>query len=72
MQGLTSLAGSSRVDLRNGSLTTGSMRVLGLPVTGFFARTFYNGLLTCSGGTCQGTYGSAFPHRSSRSISPVQ
>ena len=70
-QGLVSLPGSSRVDLRTGSVTTGAVRVQGLPVTGFLARSFYNGLLTCSGGTCQGSYGSAFPHRSTRAVSLV-
>jgi len=70
--GLVSLASSSSIDLRTGAVTTGSMRILGLPVTGFFARTFLNGLLTCSGGACQGAYGSAFPHRSLRSISLVR
>lgn len=64
--GLVSRPTSSRTDLVTGSVTTGSVRVLGLPVTGFFARSFLNGLLKCSSGTCQGAYGSAFRHRSRR------
>jgi hypothetical protein len=34
----------------------------GLPVTGFMVRTFSNGTLTCSTGSCQGNYASAFDH----------
>ena len=70
--GLVSLPGSSRLELRTGLVTTGAVRVQGLPVTGFLARTFINGLLACASGTCQGAYGSAFSHRSSRALSPVQ
>jgi hypothetical protein len=34
----------------------GPFTYFGLPVVGFMARTFTNGLLTCSGGSCQGNY----------------
>jgi len=65
-KGLVSRPSSSRTDLVSGSVTTGPARVLGVPAIGFFARSFLNGLLKCSSGTCQGAYGSAFRHRSRR------
>jgi hypothetical protein len=34
----------------------GAFTYLGLPVVGFMVRTFTNGALSCSGGTCQGNY----------------
>ena len=34
----------------------------GLPVTGFMVRTFRNGALTCTTGTCSGNYGGLFLH----------
>jgi hypothetical protein len=42
----------------------------GLPVTGFMIRTFNNGTLTCSGGSCQGNYASLFRHSYTTSITP--
>ena len=42
----------------------------GLPVTGFMVRTFANGNLTCTTGTCQGNYGSLFNHSYATVITP--
>jgi hypothetical protein len=69
--GLVSLPASMSIDMSNGAATTGRFRVKGLPVIGFMARTFSNGTLTCSAGTCQGNYGSAFPHKAVRSVEPA-
>lgn len=71
VQGLVSLATSNATDLATGATTTGAFRVLGLPVVGFIARSFNHGTLMCSGGNCQGNYGSAFPHHGARSVVPA-
>jgi hypothetical protein len=60
---ISSLPGSSWVDLATGAVGTGSVQLFGLPVAGFMVRTFENGTLSCSGGACQGNYASAMPHR---------
>jgi hypothetical protein len=68
---LVSLPTSMRVDLANGSVTTGSHHFTGLPVVGFAVRTFTNGTLSCTGApACQGNYGGAFEFKYRRSISP--
>ncbi len=64
----TSLATSTSTNLSTGAVTTGSYAYYGLPVVGFSARTFTNGALQCSGGTCQGNYGGAYPLRYTRKI----
>ena len=61
---------STRTNLATGAVTMGPQAYAGLPVTGFWARTFQNGLLNCAGATCQGNYGSAFPLTYRRSVSP--
>jgi len=66
--GLGSLPTSVRVNLDTGETLTGRHTFFGLPAVGFFARTFNNGRLSCSGAVCQGTYGSAFPMRHSRGL----
>jgi hypothetical protein len=58
-----SLPSSTRTSMLTGQATTGSHTYHGLPVVGFFARTFVNGTLSCGAGACQGNYGGAFPMR---------
>jgi hypothetical protein len=67
---LTSLASSTRVDLATGISTTQAHAFAGLPVAGFSVRTLVNGNLTCGSAVCQGNYGSAYPLRFQRRISP--
>lgn len=69
--GLVSLGTSSRMDLRTGAVETGAFRIQGLPATGFMARSFVNGTLSCQGKACQGNYASAFMHQGMRSIGVV-
>ena len=66
----TSLGTSARVDVATGAATQGGHTYKGLPITGFVMRSLQNGTLSCSGGTCQGNYGSAFPFRTQRNITP--
>ncbi len=61
---------SSRMNVLAGTVTGGSHSFAGLPVVGFTVRTFQNGTLSCGGISCQGNYGSAFPLKYLRSISP--
>lgn len=68
---LTSLPTSSRVNIATGVTTSGSHTYTGLPMTGFWVRTFENGSLTCSSGTCQGNYGGLFPLTYTRTITPA-
>jgi hypothetical protein len=68
--GLGSLATSARVNLDTGEVLAGRHTFFGLPVVGFYARTFNNGQLSCAAGTCQGTYGSAGALRYFRVILP--
>jgi hypothetical protein len=68
---LTSLASSTRTNLATGAVTSGSHSFSGLPVTGLWVRTFENGSLACSAGTCQGNYGGSFPLTYRRSITPA-
>jgi hypothetical protein len=68
--GLGSLPDSVRVNLDTGQVVTGRHTFFGLPVVGFFARTFNNGQLSCAGTTCQGIYGSAFPTRHFQVVLP--
>jgi hypothetical protein len=51
-------------------VTTAPHGYRGLPVVGFWVRTFENGALSCNGTTCQGNYGSAFPLTYKRIITP--
>jgi len=69
-RGLKSLSDSTRMDLATGAITTGPQTYSGLPVLGFAARTFVNGTLTCSAGSCQGNYGGAFPFQYIHRIAP--
>jgi len=70
------LAGSNQVamgmDLPPGTVTVTNNEVtfFGLPVTGFAMRTFTNGTLTCSTGSCQGNYGGLFEHSYRTTITP--
>ena len=68
--GLSSLPSSVRVNLDSGQTVTGRHTFFGLPVVGFFARTFNNGQLSCAGASCQGIYGSASPMRYMRFVNP--
>jgi hypothetical protein len=65
---MVSEPGSVRTDIATGQSVSGRHTFRGLPVTGFSARTLRNGTLSCTGGTCQGNYGSAFPFTYQRSI----
>lgn len=67
---LVSLPASTRVDLATGQVTPGAHRYAGLPSLGFTVRTFRNGALSCTGGTCQGNYGGAFPLKYLLGITP--
>ena len=67
---LGSLGGSTRTDFLTGTVITGPHGYRGLPVIGFWARTFENGFLNCNGTTCQGNYGSSFPLTYKRVITP--
>jgi hypothetical protein len=69
-QPLTSLGTSTRMNLANGSVTTGAHAFSGLPVVGFAVRTFVNGTLACSAVSCQGNYGGSFPLKFRRAITP--
>ncbi len=60
---MTSLPTSLVWDLTSGSVLPGPVIVLGLPWTGFMARTFENGTLKCGSASCQGNYSGVFPHR---------
>jgi hypothetical protein len=50
--------------------TAGAVTFFGLPSTGFMLRTFDNGTLTCTGGSCQGNYGALFRHSYVTTITP--
>jgi hypothetical protein len=67
---LTSLPGSTRIDLATGTQTAGSHQLGGLPVVGMAMRIFQNGTLVCSAGSCQGNYGGAFPLKYERTVTP--
>ena len=67
---LTSLPGSTRSDLANGTETIGPHTYYGLPIVGFSVRTFLNGTLDCAGRACQGNFGGSFPFRYRRTLSP--
>ena len=69
--GLVSTAGSNTVNVTTGVAAAGAQTYRGLPVTGFMARTFNNGTLTCSGASCQGNYGSLFVHNYLDNITPA-
>ncbi|MGE0357065.1 MAG: hypothetical protein AB7P08_09130 [Burkholderiales bacterium] len=68
--GLVSQAGSFTLNIGTAAAAAGAQTFLGLPVTGFMARTFNNGTLTCSGAACQGNYGSLFTHNYIDNITP--
>jgi hypothetical protein len=68
---MRSLGSSIRFDLNTGAVTTGAHLYTGLPVVGFGARTFINGLLDCGGVNCQGNYGSAFPFKTEKKVAPT-
>ena len=53
-----------------GAAVAGGARFNGLPVTGFMLRTFNNGTLTCTGGSCQGNYSALFGHSYRNVITP--
>lgn len=69
--GLVSQAGSNTVNVTTGVAAAGAQTYLGLPVTGFMARTFNNGTLTCAGASCQGNYGSLFVHNYLDNVAPA-
>jgi hypothetical protein len=59
--GIRSSVASSSMQLAEGTTATHAFDYLGLPMIGFWVRTFENGTFTCDAGTCQGNYGAAFP-----------
>ena len=67
--GISSMAGSGTlVNAGTGAVTAGTtVKLRGLPVVGFMARTLNNGTLSCTTfgapGTCAGAYGSAYDHQ---------
>jgi hypothetical protein len=67
---LQSLPTSVRAETATGTTMAGAHRFAGYPMTGFSVRTFENGTLECSGGSCQGNYGGAFALRALREITP--
>jgi hypothetical protein len=69
-QPMVSLASSTRTSHASGATTTGAHTFAGLPMVGFFLRTFENGTIACSSGTCQGNYGGSFPLKFRRAITP--
>lgn len=54
--------------LASGVTATERIRLYGLPVMGFMARTLRNGTITCGAGNCQGNYGGSAPHRMRREV----
>jgi hypothetical protein len=68
---MQSLARSVRIDALTGTATIGAHVLHGLPMTGFTVRTFTNGTLHCSAGTCLGNYGGAYPLDYRRVIEPA-
>lgn len=67
--GLVSAAGAS-TNISTNTQVVGAQTFRGLPVTGFMARTFNNGTLTCTGASCQGNYGGLFVHNYQDNIAP--
>jgi hypothetical protein len=67
---MTSAAQSTMTRHATGATTTGPHTFTGLPMAGFSVRIFRNGTLRCDAGACQGNYGSAFPFKYRRAISP--
>ena len=67
---IVSLASSTALDLRTGTTASGRYAIKGWPATGFMARVFENGNLSCGAITCQGNYGGSFKHRRVRVIQP--
>jgi hypothetical protein len=59
--GLVSTNASTRIVAATGASTTQALKHVGLPMVGFWVRTFENGTLACDAGRCQGNYGAAFP-----------
>jgi hypothetical protein len=57
--------------LADGATANERLRLLGLPMVGFMARTLRNGTLTCGGASCQGNYGGSLPHRYKREVQPT-
>lgn len=66
---LTSLPGSTAIDLATGNVIAGAHRFAGLPAVGFAAFSFVNGNLTCGGQVCKGSYGTHFSHRGTQRVS---
>ncbi len=64
---------SDRVNLTGvgpAAIVASPVTFFGLPVTGFMVRTFQNGALACSSGTCQGNYSALFRHSYLTTITP--
>lgn len=61
---------ASTTRISDGAVSAEQIQLTGLPVIGFMARTFRNGNLACTGGTCQGNYGGSSVHRLRRVVDP--
>jgi len=66
--GLTSLSDSTAIDLATGTVIAGPHVFKGLPLTGFAAWNFNNGLLDCGGQSCRGSFGVAYPLQMIRTV----
>ena len=68
---LTSLPTSTRFDFATGAAVSGPHSFKGLPIVGFWLRTYQNASVPCGPGpVCQVFYSSAFPLAYKRSITP--
>ena len=55
-------------DHGDGSVKSSAATISGVPVVGFWVRTYLNGTLTCGSSTCLGNYGAAYPFATVRAI----
>jgi hypothetical protein len=55
-------------DHATGAVKSSAATINGVPVVGFWVRTYLNGTLTCGASTCLGNYGAAYPFATVRSI----
>ena len=67
--GSLSMTGN-RMRASDGLVAPENAHLFGLPVVGFMVRSFRNDAVPCNGGSCQGNYGGAFPHRYERHLYP--
>ena len=68
--GLTSGAASISLIYPGFATLTAAQTFLGLPVVGFMARTYTNGLLSCAGASCLGNYMGSVSHNYVNTVAP--